>query len=54
MKLIPLGRTSGIKLFADGIMVVELSTIATDKGEHSAAANAGIAAWRCYHTCKWY
>ena len=44
MKLIPLGRTSGIKLFADGIMVVELSAIATDKGEHSAAATAGIAA----------
>ncbi len=42
MMLIPYGKTSGIKLFADGIMVVELSAISSDYGERSVAANAGI------------
>ncbi|MDP4108538.1 MAG: SpoIVB peptidase [Bacillota bacterium] len=42
LRLIPYGKTSGIKLFADGIMVVELTAIATENGPVSKAAEAGI------------
>lgn len=40
--VIPLGRTVGIKLFSDGVMVVGLSEIATDNGAASPAAVCGL------------
>ena len=40
--VIPLGRTVGIKLFSDGVMVVGLSEIATTAGMASPAAACGL------------
>lgn len=42
--VIPLGRTVGIKLFSDGVMVVGLSEIATAEGMASPAAACGLQA----------
>lgn len=41
--LVPLGHTVGIKLFADGVMVVALSSVATGEGARTPAENCGIA-----------
>ena len=41
--LVPLGHTVGIKLFADGVMVVGLSSIETEQGQCTPAADCGIA-----------
>lgn len=40
--VVPLGRTVGIKLFSDGVMVVGLSEIATENGMASPAAACGL------------
>lgn len=40
--LVPVGRTAGIKLFADGVLIVGISRVMTDRGEVSPAEEAGI------------
>jgi len=40
--VVPLGRTVGIKLFSDGVMVVGLSEIATGSGAASPANDCGL------------
>ena len=40
--VIPLGRAVGIKMFADGVMVVGLSEIPTEAGSFSPAVNCGL------------
>lgn len=41
-ELVPIGRTAGIKLFSDGVLIVGISKIVTDKGEISPADAAGL------------
>lgn len=43
-KLVPIGRTAGIKLFAEGVIVVETTEIETQNGKASPARDAGISA----------
>ncbi len=40
--LVPMGRTVGIKLFSDGVMVVGLSEIVTEDGACSPAVDCGL------------
>jgi len=40
--LIPVGHTVGIKLFADGVVVVETNAVATGEGSAAPARDAGI------------
>lgn len=40
--LVPIGRTAGIKLFSDGVLIVGISKIPTDKGDRSPAGDAGL------------
>lgn len=41
-ELIPVGRTAGIKMSSDGVLVVGISKVATEKGEKSPAGDAGL------------
>lgn len=41
-KVIPLGRAVGIKLFSDGVMVIGLSEVTTQVGNHSPAKACGL------------
>jgi stage IV sporulation protein B len=41
-EVIPLGRTAGIKMSSDGVLVVGISKVATEKGEKSPAGDAGM------------
>lgn len=40
--LVPIGRTAGIRMFSDGVLIVGISKISTDKGEKSPADDAGL------------
>lgn len=39
---IPMGRTMGIKLFSDGVMVVDFSEVAGAKGNSAPARDCGL------------
>ena len=41
-RLVPIGKTAGIKLFADGVIVVETTEVETEKGKVTPAKNAGL------------
>jgi stage IV sporulation protein B len=41
-EVIPIGRTAGMKLFADGVIVIEISTLNTAEGSHSPAKKCGL------------
>jgi stage IV sporulation protein B len=40
--VIPIGSTAGIKMFSDGVLIVGISKIMTEKGEVSPASDAGL------------
>lgn len=40
--LIPVGRTVGLKIYADGIMIVDISKVTTQSGEEQPASDAGL------------
>jgi len=40
--LIPVGSTAGIKMFSDGVLIVGISKIMTEKGEISPAGDCGL------------
>ena len=44
MKLIPVGKAVGIKLFSDGVLVVGLSGVETDSGARSPGKDCGLKA----------
>ena len=43
-RVIPMGRTVGIKLFSDGVLVVGLSAVETDSGPSSPGRTCGLKA----------
>ena len=43
-RLVPIGKTAGIKLFAPGVIVVKLSEVETQKGKAAPAKEGGILA----------
>ena len=41
-EVVPIGRTAGIRMFSDGVLIVGISKISTDSGEKSPAGEAGM------------